>query len=175
MAFFALAAEREPDRESSPAVRPGSRTCARSRRPIPTLPILLHHQGMVRAVDGLDSPDAREASSRSPLIPNVGVKASGFYYGSRDKAEYPYPEQTAVFERIYRAFGARRLTWGSDFPVSSVGRLHLPRRRSMSCGGTARSSTEAGPAPGSWATRWPRSSRHDGRSPASEADRSRAR
>ena len=48
----------------------------------------------------------------------MGVKVSGFYYGSRDKAEYPYPEQTAVFERIYRAFGARRLTWGSDFPVS---------------------------------------------------------
>ena len=69
--------------------------------------------------------------------PNVGVKVSGFYYGSRDKAEYPYAEQTAVFERIYRAFGARRLTWGSDFPVSpwvactyaqtlDVVRLHCP-------------------------------------------------
>jgi L-fuconolactonase len=32
--------------------------------------------------------------------------------------EYPYPDQVAVFERIYAAFGAQRLTWGSDYPVA---------------------------------------------------------
>ena len=82
-----------------------------------TLPILLHHQGLVRAVDGIDSADLRGLVALAEH-PNVGVKVSGFYYGSRDKAEYPYEDQIQVFERIYRAFGARRLTWGSDYPVS---------------------------------------------------------
>jgi predicted TIM-barrel fold metal-dependent hydrolase len=83
----------------------------------PTLPIILHHQAMIRAVDGLDGADLK-ALEKLAAQPNVHVKVSGFYYGSQDKAEYPYPEQVAVFERIYRAFGARRLTWGSDYPVS---------------------------------------------------------
>ncbi len=115
-AFFALAAER--NLIASLAVGPawfddvGDVAAAH-----PTLPILLHHQGLVRAIDGLDSPDLRGLIGLAGQ-PNVGVKASGFYYGSRDIAEYPYLEQTAVFERIYRAFGARRLTWGSDYPVS---------------------------------------------------------
>ena len=83
----------------------------------PTMPILLHHQGLVRAVDGPDSPDLR-ALERLAAFHNVGVKVSGFYYGSANPSEYPYPDQVAIFERIYRAFGARRLTWGSDYPVS---------------------------------------------------------
>jgi predicted TIM-barrel fold metal-dependent hydrolase len=114
--FFALAAER--NLIASLAV--GSawfEDIGRLAAAHPTLPILLHHQGMVRAVDGLDSPDLAGLLALAAHR-NVGVKVSGFYYGSRDKAEYPYPEQAAVFERIYRAFGARRLTWGSDFPVS---------------------------------------------------------
>ena len=115
-AFFALAAER--NLIASLAVGPAwFEDIGRLAAAHPTLPILLHHQGMVRAVDGLDSPDLAGLLALAAHR-NVGVKVSGFYYGSRDKAEYPYPEQAAVFERIYRAFGARRLTWGSDFPVS---------------------------------------------------------
>lgn len=83
----------------------------------PTLPVVIHHQGLVRAVDGLDSDDLR-ALERLSAHPNVHVKVSGFYYGSHDKTDYPYLDQVAIFERIYRAFGARRLTWGSDYPVS---------------------------------------------------------
>ena len=81
------------------------------------MPILLHHQGLVRAVDGPNSADLR-ALERLAAYPSIGVKVSGFYYGSAHWTEYPYLEQVAIFERIYRAFGARRLTWGSDYPVS---------------------------------------------------------
>ena len=83
----------------------------------PTLPILIHHQGMARAVDGLDSPGLAEVLACADQ-PNIVVKASGFYYGSAAPAEYPYQEQREVFRRIAAAFGARRLAWGSDYPVS---------------------------------------------------------
>lgn len=83
----------------------------------PTLPVLIHHQGMARAVDGLESAGVREVLACAD-VPNMHVKASGFYYGSQDAAEYPYPEQRVVFRRIFEAFGPQRLTWGSDFPVS---------------------------------------------------------
>jgi predicted TIM-barrel fold metal-dependent hydrolase len=114
--FFRLAAER--DLIASLAVSPAwFEDIATMAAANPTLPILLHHQAMVRAVDGLDSDDLK-ALEKLSAQPNVNVKVSGFYYGSAEKAEYPYPEQAAVFQRIYRAFGARRLTWGSDYPVS---------------------------------------------------------
>ena len=116
MAFFELAAQ--ADLVASIAAGPtwfeDLRAVARAH---PTLPILLHHQGLVRAVDGDDSPGMRELLACS-AEPNILVKASGFYYGSRDRAEYPYPEQRAVFRRIVEAFGPRRLAWGSDYPVS---------------------------------------------------------
>jgi predicted TIM-barrel fold metal-dependent hydrolase len=83
----------------------------------PTLPILIHHQGMARAVDGPDSATLREVLACA-AVPSIAVKASGFYYGSADAAEYPYPEQRDVFARIAEAFGPRRLAWGSDHPVS---------------------------------------------------------
>ena len=51
-------------------------------------------------------------------VPNIIVKASGFYYGSAAWAEYPYPDQRAIFRRIADAFGPRRLAWGSDYPVA---------------------------------------------------------
>jgi predicted TIM-barrel fold metal-dependent hydrolase len=72
---------------------------------------------MARAVDGLDSASVTEVLACAES-PNIAVKASGFYYGSAAAAEYPYPEQRQVFRRLYEAFGPRRLTWGSDSPVS---------------------------------------------------------
>jgi predicted TIM-barrel fold metal-dependent hydrolase len=84
----------------------------------PTLPILLHHQGMARAVDGRDDQGLKDVLACAE-VPSILVKASGFYYGSAEWAEYPYPEQRDVFARIADAFGPRRLTWGSDFPVCS--------------------------------------------------------
>jgi predicted TIM-barrel fold metal-dependent hydrolase len=86
-------------------------------RAFPTLPILIHHQGMARAADGPDDPTLREVLACAE-VPNLLVKASGFYYGSHAWAEYPYTDQLEVFARIAAAFGPRRLAWGSDYPVS---------------------------------------------------------
>lgn len=116
MAFFELAAEHDliASIAGNHAWWPDLRRVAAA---FPTLPILIHHQGSAMAVDGLDSPSVNEVLACAES-PNIAVKASGFYYGSANKAEYPYPEQRQVFRRIYEAFGPRRLTWGSDFPVS---------------------------------------------------------
>lgn len=116
MAFFARAAE--ADLVASIAC--GEAWLADLRvvaRAFPTLPILIHHQGMARASDGPDSVALREVLACANE-PNILVKASGFYYGSTHKAEYPYPEQRAIFRGIAEAFGPRRLAWGSDYPVS---------------------------------------------------------
>lgn len=116
MAFFALAAERDlvASIAAGTAWLPDLRRVAAAN---PSLPILLHHQGMARAADGPDAPSVTEVLACADL-PNIAVKASGFYYGSAAKAEYPYADQREVFRRIHAAFGARRLAWGSDFPVS---------------------------------------------------------
>jgi L-fuconolactonase len=114
MAFFAAAAEADQiasiacDAEWLADVR-------RVATAFPTLPILLHHQGMARAVDGAEGPGLTQVLGCAQ-VPNILVKASGFYYGSRAWAEYPYPDQIATFARIAEAFGPRRLTWGSNFP-----------------------------------------------------------
>ncbi|MFN8619272.1 MAG: amidohydrolase family protein [Chloroflexota bacterium] len=116
MAFFARAAE--ADLVASIAANGDWWADLRQvARAFPTLPILIHHQGMARAVDGPDSATLREVLACA-AEPNIAVKASGFYYGSKDWAEYPYPEQRAIFRRIAEAFGPKRLAWGSDYPVS---------------------------------------------------------
>jgi predicted TIM-barrel fold metal-dependent hydrolase len=116
MAFFGVAAERNliASIATSPAWFDGIAAVAAAH---PTLPILLHHQGLVRAADGPEPPGLRALEALA-THPNIAVKASGFYYGSRDVVEYPYPDQVALFERIYAAFGAQRLAWGSDYPVA---------------------------------------------------------
>ncbi len=119
MRFFEAAAQADliASIAAGPAWFADIRTVARA---FPTLPILLHHQGMVRAADaveGCDPPGLAELLACANE-PGIAVKVSGFYYGSRAWAEYPYPEQRAVFGRIAAAFGPRRLAWGSDYPVS---------------------------------------------------------
>lgn len=115
LAFFEVAASR--DLIASIALAPdwmGS-ICRIADR-YPTMPILLHHQGMVLAKEG--PANGLERLLEGASHPNVLVKASGFYYGSAAWAEYPYPDQMAVFARIVEAYGPRRLVWGSDFPVA---------------------------------------------------------
>jgi len=116
MAFFAAAAQADLI-ASIAAGGPWFADIRAVARAFPTLPILIHHQGMARATDGPDSLTLREVLACA-AEPNIVVKASGFYYGSPDWAEYPYPEQRAVFARIAAAFGPKRLAWGSDYPVS---------------------------------------------------------
>ena len=84
----------------------------------PTLPILIHHMGLPKnSGSGPDERDVLEIIETSK-VPNIGVKVSGFHYINSDKHNFPYPESQNLFERIFKAFGPRRLFWGSDFPAS---------------------------------------------------------
>lgn len=116
MAFFALAAEADVVASIAGEGAWWADLLAVAAA-FPTLPILIHHQGGARAVEGPDSPGLREVLACADS-PNIAVKASGFYYGSAAMAEYPYDDQRVGFARIVAAFGSRRLVWGSDYPVS---------------------------------------------------------
>jgi len=98
---------------AAPAWQPDIREVARA---FPGLPILLHHLGGVVAREGLSSPGLAEVLE-SARCPNILVKVSGFYYGSRTEWDFPFTDSIAVLRLLHERFGTRRLCWGSDFPV----------------------------------------------------------
>ena len=77
----------------------------------PDLPLLLHHQGLATKDEEVEALIALAAH------PNVVVKVSGFRYVSATTP--PYADVRSRLERVARAFGAERLAWGSDWPVST--------------------------------------------------------
>ncbi len=83
----------------------------------PDVPVLCHHLGGIRAVDGLDSAGLEEVIA-SAVVPNLYVNASGFHYASERGWDAPWPDAVAVLQRIFDAYGPSRLCWGSDFPAS---------------------------------------------------------
>ena len=109
----------------SPSWQPDLRRVALA---FPTLPILVHHQGMARLHKKTFRTDLAAVLANSDL-PNLFVKVSGFHYLSRQSWEYPYPE---VHERVLRpllaAYTAERLLWGSDF---SAARPYMTYRQSL--------------------------------------------
>ena len=60
--------------------------------------------------------------------PNVFIKYSGMGNVAAPEQEYPYPELAHIPRRLREAFGAGRLIWGSDYPVS---RRHMTYAQSM--------------------------------------------
>jgi predicted TIM-barrel fold metal-dependent hydrolase len=82
---------------------------------VPGLPILLHHCVRVRAGDTAGLEQVLAAAS----TPNLIVKLSGFGYGVDDGWDFPLPGMRAVVAALYAAYGADRLVWGSDWPVST--------------------------------------------------------
>jgi predicted TIM-barrel fold metal-dependent hydrolase len=80
----------------------------------PRLPFLVHHLGHPRAAVPADL----EAVLGLASCDNICLKVSGFYYGSRRPAwDFPLSDMQPVVQAVYRRFGARRLFWGSDYPV----------------------------------------------------------
>ena len=56
-------------------------------------------------------------------LPNVYVKVTEFYNHSRTK-QFPFLDVLPTVRRIYDAFGARRLLWGTGFVHGErVGRI----------------------------------------------------
>jgi predicted TIM-barrel fold metal-dependent hydrolase len=94
----------------------------------PRVPIMLHHMARVR-----DDPPGR--SGMLDLLgvarcPNVFVKMSGFGYAAATGVEYPYDELAWIVRMIAEAFGASRMVWGSDYPVS---RRYMTYRQTLAC------------------------------------------
>jgi predicted TIM-barrel fold metal-dependent hydrolase len=59
-------------------------------------------------------PDSLETIVGLARHPNVYVKMSGQYAFSQQP--YPYLDLVPVVDRVYRAFGAERMMWASDYP-----------------------------------------------------------
>ena len=85
-------------------------------------PIVARHPGVKVILDHLGGVPVHE-DPPFPLLskvldlaryPNVYVKFTPQVGTGADS--YPFPDQHAVYERIYDAFGPQRLLWGTDFP-----------------------------------------------------------
>lgn len=80
----------------------------------PTVPFTICHLGGPTQ-RGEPTPDWDEVL-RSAQVPNIYVKISGFSYYSKKNWEYPYTDVLPYIERLYKAFSAQRMLWGSDHP-----------------------------------------------------------
>jgi L-fuconolactonase len=115
-AFFAVAAERRLI--LSLAVPPvWQQDLQAAARAFPAVPILCHHLGGARYWRG-GAESALEMLLPAGSVPSIHVKVSGLNYGAERPWEYPHKEGLWIVRRLYEAFGAHRLCWGSDFPVS---------------------------------------------------------
>ncbi|MDZ4765932.1 MAG: amidohydrolase family protein [Chloroflexota bacterium] len=114
LAFFAAAADAHliASIHCHPHQQHAIRTVAQH---FPELPILIHHLGHPRAGDSAHL----DAILASAPYENIFIKISGFYYATQSPAwDYPYADVFPIVRAIYAQFGARRLCWGSDYPVA---------------------------------------------------------
>lgn len=88
----------------------------------PTLPILVHHLARVRERGEIDDVLAAAAES------NIHIKFSGFGYASAEGWNFPCADMHWIARAIHERFGAARLCWGSDYPVS---RRYMTYRQSL--------------------------------------------
>ncbi len=101
----------------------------RAAERFPSVPFLLHHLALVQADEPPPHPGLREVLA-SAKLPNIYLKTSGFYYGSRVKWDFPYSEAGWVVRALYEAFGPYRMCWGSDYPVV---RFFMTYRQAIEC------------------------------------------
>ncbi len=88
----------------------------------PRLRIIVDHLGVPRGSLGPAAFDHLPALLALAKYPNVHVKAAGV--GDYAIDPYPFRSLDAPLRRIFNAFGAERLIWGSD-----LSRLHHPYRQ----------------------------------------------
>jgi predicted TIM-barrel fold metal-dependent hydrolase len=114
IAFFRFAAERKLI--ASIALRPQQHPALRRMaEQIPTMPILCHHLAGLRASD--KGGTALREVLESAKLPNIYLKFSGFAYCSRVNWDFPYTDTHEIIRPLYDTFGAKRMCWGSDYPV----------------------------------------------------------
>ena len=92
-----------------------------------SLPILLHHFAFL-------GPRSAATTNGMELVlaaaghRNIFVKYSGMGNVAAPDQDYPYPELAGIPRQLHRTFGAHRLMWGSDYPVS---RKHMTYTQTM--------------------------------------------
>ena len=91
-------------------------TVASLAQRFPDTPFLVHHLGRVMA-EPLDEPGLH-ALLQAASQPNIHVKLSGFGYALTRGWDFPCAPTQDVVKALYGRFGASRLCWGSDYPVS---------------------------------------------------------
>jgi predicted TIM-barrel fold metal-dependent hydrolase len=78
----------------------------------PDLDVVIDHMADVR----LDDPIGIQNLLDLARYPRVYVKVSHTW--SISKQDYPWCDAQGLVERVYQAYGARRLMWGTDWPMS---------------------------------------------------------
>ncbi len=79
-------------------------------------PFLIHHLGRVKAAPMDD--DGLRLLLAAASSPNIHVKLSGFGYALEAGWDFPCTPTRPLVQALYEHFGAARLCWGSDYPVS---------------------------------------------------------
>ncbi len=93
----------------------------------PSVPFLIHHLGHPKRAQ----PDGLHEVLASATVENIYVKVSGFYYGTAGEAwDFPFRDMLDTVRALYETFGARRLCWGSDYPVV---RRAMTYRQALEC------------------------------------------
>jgi len=78
----------------------------------PDLSIVIDHQ----ADSPLSQPEKLDLLLALQRYPRVFVKISHMW--TLSKQPYPYPDAQVQVKRLYDKFGAKRLMWGTDWPIS---------------------------------------------------------
>ena len=85
------------------------------------IPLIEQNQDLTVVIDHmadspLDQPQKLNLLLALARYPKVFVKISHMW--SLAKQPYPYPDAAAQVKRLYDTFGAPRLMWGTDWPIS---------------------------------------------------------
>jgi L-fuconolactonase len=82
----------------------------------PQVPVLLHHLGHPTRGRGSLQENLAEILRCAP-VSNIYIKLSGYAYASENAWDFPYHAAQEIVRAEYEHFGARRMCWGSDYPV----------------------------------------------------------
>jgi predicted TIM-barrel fold metal-dependent hydrolase len=88
---------------------------SRQCRKFPDTPLVIDHIARIGMGGTVREADVRDLCSLTKY-PGVRVKLSGFY--ALGQAKPPHLDLAPLIKRVYEAFGAQRLIWGSDCPFA---------------------------------------------------------
>lgn len=94
----------------------------------PEIRFVMNHFGLAGAGDAPEE-DAKFLQLRDAAdLPNIFVKASGFYHVAVTSWDFRCPGPIGHFSRLLELIGPKRILWGSDWPPSAN---HLTYRQNL--------------------------------------------